>query len=462
MIPLTLAEVAKITGGTLVDAPDPDVLVSGPAVVDSRQAIGGALFVALRGERVDGHDYAPAAVAAGAAGVLGNRPVGVPAVLVADVVGALGRLARTVVDRLDATVVAITGSSGKTSTKDLLAQLARGLGPTVAPMSSYNNEVGHPLTVLRSAESTRYLILEASARGIGHIAQLCRIAPPHIGAVLNVGTAHLGEFGGREAIARAKGELVEALHGDGVAVLNADDPLVRTMADRTSARVVLFGRGPDADVRAADVRLDEAGRARFTLVAPDGSAPVALRVYGAHYVSNALAAAAVAHEFGLSVDAVAAELSATTIASRWRMEVVRRPDGVTVVNDAYNANPESMSAALESLAWMGGGRRTWAVLGQMTELGEVSREAHENIGRLAARLGVARLVVVGDGAASILDGAEREADWQGTPLRVPDTDAAVELLRGGVRPGDVVLVKASRAVALERVATTVAGEEVRA
>lgn len=462
MIPLSLAEIAAITGGTLVDAADPDVLVSGPAVIDSRQATDGALFVALRGERVDGHDYAPAAVAVGAAGVLASRPVGVPAVLVSNVVEALGLLARAVVDRTSATVLAITGSSGKTSTKDLLAQLTGRLGPTVAAMSSYNNEIGHPLTVLRAADSTRYLVLEVSARGVGHIAGLCRIAPPGVGVVLNVGSAHMGEFGSREAIAQAKGELVEAVAGAGVAVLNADDPLVRSMAERARARVTLFGRATDAHVRAAEVRLDGSGRAHFTLVTPEGAAPVALRVYGAHYVSNALAAAAAAREVGLPVDAAARELSKATVPSRWRMEVTHRDDDVIVVNDAYNANPESMRAALESLVSIGAGRRTWAVLGEMSELGDMSREAHADVGRVAARLGVARLVVVGEAAASIAEGAAGEAGWDGTAERVPDGDAAVALLRGGLRSGDAVLVKASRVIALENVAVTLAGEEVRA
>lgn len=453
MIPLSLSELATITGGTMVDAPDPYVIVDGPAIIDSRQAAPGALFVALMGEHVDGHDYAPAAVAAGAVAVLANRPVGVPAILVGDVVEALGRLARSVVDHLDATVVGITGSSGKTSTKDLLAGLARRLGPTVAPVSSFNNEIGHPLTVLGSAEDTRHLVLEVSARGIGHIAALCAIAPPDIGVVLNVGTAHVGEFGSREAIARAKGELVEALPAGGVAVLNADDPLVRAMAGRTQARVVTFGRAADAPVRATRVRLDDSGRACFTLVTPEGTAPVALRLYGAHYVSNALAAAAAARELGAPLNTIATGLSSATIASRWRMEVTRRSDGVVVINDAYNANPESMSAALESLSAIGSGRRTWAVLGQMTELGELSQAAHEDTGRLAARLGVAHLVVVGEGAAPILEGARREPGWPGVAVHQPDGDAALAFLRDRLQYGDVVLVKASRAIGLERLAS---------
>jgi UDP-N-acetylmuramoyl-tripeptide--D-alanyl-D-alanine ligase len=289
------------------------------------------------------------------------------------------------------------------------------------------------------------------------VAQLCRIAPPRVGVELNVGSAHLGEFGSREAIAQAKGELVEALPADGLAVLNADDLLVAGMAARTSARVVTFGLGETADIRADDIALDPLARARFRLSTPKGSADVALQVAGEHQVPNALAAAAVGLEAGLTVDAVAAALSAATPRSRWRMEVVERPDGVTVVNDAYNANPESVRAALKGLAAMGRAdpgapRRTWAVLGEMRELGAASREEHDAVGRLAVRLDVSRLVAVGQPARAIALGAGLEGSWNGEAEWVPDIDAAVALLRSEVAPGDVVLLKASRAVGLERVA----------
>ena len=242
MIPLTLAEIAALTGGSLAPAEAAARTVTGPVIIDSRRVTDGALFAALPGERADGHDYAPAAVAAGAAGVLATRPVpGAPAVVVPDVTVALGALAKGVLGRLPAaTVTGITGSSGKTSTKDLAAQVVEHLGPTIAPEDSFNNEIGLPLTVLRAGASTRFLVLEMSARGIGHIAALCDIAPPRIGAVLNVGRAHAGEFGSLDAVAKAKGELPEALPADGVAVLNADDPRVVAMAARTAARVVTF------------------------------------------------------------------------------------------------------------------------------------------------------------------------------------------------------------------------------
>ncbi len=398
MIPLSLAEVAGITGGTLDPGLDPAAaaaVVTGPVVIDSRRAEPGALFAALPGEHVDGHEFAASAVAAGAVAVLASRPLpGLPAVVVGDVTAALGALARAVTSRLPGvTIAAITGSSGKTSTKDLTAQLAERLGPAVAPEGSFNNEIGLPLTVLRADASTRYLVLEMSARGPGHIAALCDIAPPRIGAVLNVGRAHAGEFGSLDAVAKAKGELPEALPAGGVAILNADDPRVLAMANRTSARVVTFSvEGVrDAAVQADGIRLDELGRASFRLVMPGGTAPVALRLHGAHHVPNALAAAAIAAELGMDLPAIAGALSAATARSRWRMELRERPDGVLVVNDAYNANPDSMRAAIDALAHITArGRRGFAVLGHMAELGDIATASHAEAGRLAAQAGVAR------------------------------------------------------------------------
>ncbi|WP_406093619.1 UDP-N-acetylmuramoyl-tripeptide--D-alanyl-D-alanine ligase [Kitasatospora purpeofusca] len=456
MIALTLAEVAAAVGGTLADA-DPDALVTAPVEVDSRKVRPGGLFAAFAGEHVDGHDYADRALAAGAVAVLASRPVGGPTVLVDSVVDALGKLARAVVGRADAAVVALTGSAGKTSTKDLVAQLLQRLGDTVYPPGSLNNEIGHPMTALRVEESTRHLVLEMGARHKGDIEYLTSITPPRIGLVLNVGTAHVGEFGSQEAIAEAKGELVEALPADGVAILNADDRLVRAMASRTKARVVYFGESAEAEVRARDVRLDSTGRPSFTLSTPAGSAPVQLRLYGEHHVSNALAAAAVATELGMTVDDTAEALSEAGALSRWRMEVVDRADGVTVVNDAYNANPDSMRAALRALISMGGRgperRRTWAVLGEMRELGEDSLAEHDAIGRLAVRLDVTKLVAVGGREAACMElGARNEGSWGEESVLVSDADAAVELLRSQLRPGDVVLVKASRSVGLEKVA----------
>jgi UDP-N-acetylmuramoyl-tripeptide--D-alanyl-D-alanine ligase len=457
VIPLTLAEVAHAVGGSTYDIPDPQALVTGPVVIDSRKVEPGGLFVAFAGEHVDGHDYAARAVQAGAVAVLAARRVdGVPSIVVDDVQAALGALAKHVVERLGATTVGLTGSVGKTSTKDLIAQLLQRLGPTVWPPGNLNNEIGLPLTALLVAEDTRHVVLEMGARGIGHIRYLAALTPPRIGVVLNVGTAHIGEFGGREQIAQAKGELVEALpeaEAGGVAVLNADDPLVRAMASRTKARVVLFGEAADADVQARDVRLNKRGQAVFTLVTPTGCSEVTLRLYGEHHVSNALAAAAVARELGMPVAEIATALSEAGTLSRWRMEVTERPDGVTVVNDAYNANPDSMRAALRALAAMGRGHRTWAVLGEMAELGGESLAEHDAVGRLAVRLNVSKLVAVGGPEAAWLQmGAYNEGSWGEESVHVSDAEAAIDLLRSELRPGDVVLVKASRSAGLERVA----------
>jgi UDP-N-acetylmuramoyl-tripeptide--D-alanyl-D-alanine ligase len=460
VIRLSLAAVAAATGGRLAGGADPGTTVSGAVVIDSRAVGPGDLFVALPGERVDGHDYARAAVAAGAVAVLAGRETGVASVVVDDPQAALGALARAVVDRLPALrVVAVTGSSGKTSTKDLLRVLLSRLGPTIAPEGSFNNEIGAPLTALRADEGTRYLVAEMGARMPGNIAYLCSVTPPSVSVVLNVGTAHVGVFGSRDVIALTKGEIVEALDSGGIAVLNVDDPLVAAMAGRTRGRVVRVGESPAADVRATQVRLDPAARPRFRLRTSRGSADVALALHGEHHVPNALAAAAVAVELGLGVDEVAAGLSAAGAASRWRMEVTERPDGVTVVNDAYNANPDSVRAALKALAAMGrapgpdgGRRRTWAVLGEMLELGEDSAAEHDSLGRLAVRLDISRLVAVGEGARPLHQGASHEGSWGEESAWVPDLEAALELLRSDLAPGDVVLVKASRSVGLERLA----------
>jgi UDP-N-acetylmuramoyl-tripeptide--D-alanyl-D-alanine ligase len=462
MIELTLAEIAAITGGQLAGGADPNAVVRASIEFDSRRVEPGGLFLALPGERVDGADFAAAAIAAGATAVLATRPLEQPSIVVADGLSALSALAAAVIRRLpDVLVVGITGSSGKTSTKDLLAQLLERLGPTVAPPESFNNELGHPYTVLRATRETRFLVLETSARGIGHIKHLTDIAPPRIGVVLNVGSAHLGEFGSREAIAQAKGELVEALPADGLAVLNADDPVVTAMAVRTSAAVLRFGVSPTADIRALDVESDALGRPRFGLSWQGETVPVALGLSGEHQVGNALAAAAVALRCGMSLADVAAALQAATPRSRWRMELTERADGILVVNDAYNANPESMRAALKTLAGLAGPahqRRTWAVLGEMAELGPTAVGEHDAIGRLAVRLDISRLVAVGERARPIAQGGSLEGSWNGESTWVPDTDAAVELLRRELAPGDVVLVKASRSAGLERVALALAAD----
>jgi UDP-N-acetylmuramoyl-tripeptide--D-alanyl-D-alanine ligase len=477
VIPLTLGRIAAVTGGSVVGG-DPAITVTSEFVIDSRRCSPGSMFVAVVGERVDGHVFAANALDAGSVAVLATRPVpGVPCVVVGSATDALALLARSVLDALPAAVVTgITGSSGKTSTKDLCASLVERLGPTIAPAGSFNTEYGLPLTVLRASADTRYLVLEMSARGVGHIAYLCGIAPPRYGVVLNVGHAHAGEFGGLDQVAKAKGELAEALPPDGVAILNADDPRVLAMASRTSARVVTFGLGGSItgltslervnraidpavpDYRAVNVSLDELGRARFTLVTPEGSAAVALRVHGAHQVPDSLAAAALAAELGLGLSDIASGLSEAVARSRWRMEVTTRADGVVIINDAYNANPESVRAALDSLAHMARDGRAFAVLGHMAELGSSSAPAHVEVGAYAASLGVAGLIAVGDEAAPVLEGARGVRSWHGEAAAVPDGSAAVELLRDQLKPGDVVLVKASRAASMESAAAELLAE----
>jgi len=451
MIPLSLARIAEVVGGRLADAGAGDAPVTGPAFVDTRSPEAGGLYVAIPGERVDGHDYARAAVAAGAAGVLGSRPTGVPTVVVDDPVVSLGRLARHVVDQLDTTVLALTGSQGKTGTKDVLAQLLARGGATIATAGNRNNEIGVPLTVLRATPETRFLAVEMGARGVGHIAELCSVAPPQVSAVLNVGTAHIGEFGSREAIARAKGEIVEAVPADGTAVLNADDPLVSAMADRTSAAVVTFGLAGDVSWRG--VELDDLGRPSFELGRAGAWTPIRLLEAGAHQVPNAVAAAAMAAAAGIAWDDIVDALGRARSLSPWRMALHERADGLVVVNDAYNANPASMVAALDALAAIGarGQRRTVAVLGEMLELGAASAADHALVGEHVARRGIDVLVTVGEAAEEIAAGARRTPGWTGEAVPTAGRDQATDWLRHNVVAQDVVLVKASRGAALEHV-----------
>lgn len=454
MVPFSATEIAALTGGRLIEL-DPGLVISGKVEFDSRKVGPGDLFLAIKGDRVDGHDYAAAALERGALACLVTRPVDAPSILVDDPIAALTALATAAADRLTARIVEITGSAGKTSTKDLAAQLFEPAGRTIAPPESFNNELGFPYTVLLAGPDTDYLVLEASARGIGHIQHLTGIARPSVAAVLNVGSAHLGEFGSAAAIAQAKGELVEALPADGVAVLNADDPLVAAMASRTAARLLWFGTGADADLRAERIQLDAVGRPGFDLVGEGFRLPVQLGLYGAHQVSNALAAAGLALSCGLSPELVADRLSRATTRSRWRMEVTETASGISVINDAYNANPESMAAAVRALLALAAGRPTVAVLGEMAELGPHAATAHHELGTLVGSLGVQRVVAVGEPARPIIDGAAGSGcrtDW------VADTEAAVALLRGQLRSGEVLLVKGSRSAGLERVAAGVLAE----
>ena len=444
MIPMTLAEIADAVGGEVHG--DPTVTVTGAAYLDSREQVDGGLFVAIAGERVDGHDFVE-----GAHAVLGSRPTSAPTVVVADPVVALGALARQVVDRLDLTLLALTGSQGKTGTKDYLAAVLADAGSTVATKGNGNNELGVPITVLRADPETDYLVVEMGARGIGHVRYLCDIAPPRIAAVINVGTAHIGEFGSSEAIAAAKGEIVEALPPDGVAVLNADDHRTAAMTVRTTARSLTFGE--QGDVAWRSVELDDLGRPSFELGYDDSWLPVSLTQTGRHQVANAAAAAAMAVAAGVPFTHVVASLGTAMSASRWRMELHERADGLLVINDAYNANPASMVAALDALAGIGAsrGRRTVAVLGEMKELGEDADASHREVGRAAADLGIDVVLVIGNEARGIAEGLDDDS-WDGTVVGPAGRDQAMEWLRKNVSAEDVVLVKASRGVALEVVA----------
>ena len=457
---LTAGALAALAGARLVG--DPDAIVGPDVVIDSRAITPGALFVALPGERVDGHDFAATAVAAGAGAVLVSRELALdaPQLVVDDPLAGLATLATALVaEAIPAGLmtIGITGSSGKTSTKDLLAQVLAGAGPTVAPVGSFNNEIGVPLTATRITGTTRFLVSEMGARGQGHITYLCSISQPRVGVVVNVGHAHVGEFGSVQAIARAKGELVEALPRDGWAVLNADDPLVSAMATRTVARIASFAVGAapgsgDLRVWAEDIGYDDLQHPAFALRAAGtvaGEAEVRLQVAGAHQVGNALAAAAVALTQGMSVEAVAEALGRATPQSHWRMELHERTDGVLVVNDAYNANPDSMAAALQTLASLRRpGGRLLAVLGDMLELGPEAPAAHREIGRLAAGLGVERLIAIGGHATDLVEGAGPGVD----ATVAPDREAATAAAARWLRPADVALVKASRGLALESVA----------
>lgn len=445
MSPTTLAQVADATGGRVEG--DDTLSVEGPVVIDSRRVTPGCLFVAIPGEHVDGHDFVEAALEAGAVATLATRAVPGPHVVVDDPVRALGRLAAERLASLrsetDLQVVAITGSQGKTSVKDLVAHVLQAQGATVAPEGSFNNELGVPLTVLRADAGTRHLVLEMGARGIGHIATLCEIAPPDVSVVLNVGTAHAGEFGGLDRTAQAKGELVEALDAHGTAVLNADDERVAAMASRTRGRVLTFGRAGGVCL-AGDVTLDAAGHPHFVVEADGRTLEATVPQLGAHHAINAVAAVAATSALGVPVEAAVQALTTATATSPMRMQRHETAEGVVVVNDAYNANPESMAAALRTLAGLAPGRGV-AVLGEMLELGEDSPAQHHRIGRLAADLGIARVIAVGAGAAEIARGAGPAG------LQVDDVEAAVDALSASLDAGDVVLVKASRGARLERV-----------
>jgi UDP-N-acetylmuramoyl-tripeptide--D-alanyl-D-alanine ligase len=448
--PRSLGEIATAVGGVLRGA-DGEALVE-RVVTDSRAAAPGSVFVALRGEHADGHDYVPAALDAGAVAAIVSREIAGARIEVDDTVLALLALAGDERDRMvDVRVVAITGANGKTSTKDLAAAVLAGRYRTHASPASFNNEIGLPMTLLGAPPNVEVVVAEMGARRAGDVALLCDVARPDVAVVTNVGVAHMEIFGSWDRIVAASAEPLEALPRAGRAIVNADDAVARDLAGRTRATVLRFGLDRSADVRAEAVELDAGGRASFTLVHADERERIALAVPGEHMVSNALAAAACGVALGVSLPECATALKDARIAP-WRMETFTTADGVVVVNDAYNANPESMAAGLKAARWMAREGRLAAVLGHMAELGPIALEEHERLGELIVRVGVDRLVTVGGSAEAIARAAVREGQPPEDAICVTDADAAVADVRSWARSGDVVLIKGSRIVGLERVA----------
>jgi UDP-N-acetylmuramoyl-tripeptide--D-alanyl-D-alanine ligase len=431
-----LEEIVRITGGTPSNL-DLSKEVTLNAVIDSSESKAGTFFAAFVGENVDGHNFVESAIKAGAEFALVSKKVDAPHILVEDVTVALSKLAKFNRDALsNLKVVAITGSQGKTTAKDLTAHLLATIGTTVAPKASLNNELGVPLLLLQCNEETKYCVVEMGARHKGDIAHLVEIASPDIGVVLNVGHAHVGEFGSREKIAETKGELIAGLPDGGVAILGNYDPFTPKMAEGMGLKKVIFGESSDCDVRAADVEIRE-GRANFDLVTSAGRAPVSLQFLGSHQISNALAAAAIASELGMGIDSIAAALSTAEPMSKWRMELIEVGD-IGIINDSYNANPESMAAAIRTLALLAQERGgvSWAILGKMHELGASSVAEDEKIGKIAADIGIDNLISIG----------VKEYITQGETVgHLVSNRSEVLKYAEHFAAGDVLLVKASRA-----------------
>jgi UDP-N-acetylmuramoyl-tripeptide--D-alanyl-D-alanine ligase len=448
MMSLTFADIARVTGGSLQSL-DPARTTNAIPVIDSRQANQGTFFIALPGERVDGNSFCAAAIQAGAEFVITTSTLDIPSVIVDDVLAAVTALAQYVREELtQLTVIGLTGSHGKTTTKDLLTQVLAPHGETVSPKGSFNNEIGVPLTLLHCNESTKFCIVEMGARHKGDIKHLCDIAHPQIGVVLVVGTAHVGEFGSREKIAVTKGELIDSLPDSGCAILGTYDAYTPEMGVGRPLKRLHFGERADVPIRAADIEVRE-GRAHFDLVTPAGRAPVSLRLLGLHQIPNALAAAAVATHLGIEIESIAATLSTAEISSKWRMEL-HDVGGVLIVNDSYNANPESMGAAIRTLALLTQERGgvSWAFLGKMHELGESEAAEHLRVGRLASEIGIDHLVAIGTDL--YLNGLELDfeaGDEMLTHYFLTQEEALG--LSKHFSDGDVVLVKASRAEHLD-------------
>jgi len=468
LIEMTAAEVARVVSGALTG--DPEVVVTGEAQTDSRLVGPGDVFFAMPGTATDGHRFAASAVEAGAALVVAQRELElpVPVVVVPSSLDALWSLAHEVVARVRAggalRVIAVTGSNGKTTTKNMLRAILSTAGETVAPQGSFNNEVGAPYSMLRVTPSSRYLVVEMGADAIGEIREMVhRLVMPDVAIVLKVGLAHVGMFGGPDAVFRAKSELVRDLPPVAIAILNHDDARVAAMAELTAAEPRWFGIETvprSDDWRAEDVRVDIDGTA-FTLSHDGERRDVRLRIIGEHHVYNALAALAAADAVGVGPDAAIPALEALPLAERWRMEILTGGegfDGVTIINDAYNASPDSMAAALRTLAGLTRGRhRAVAVLGHMAELGDWSAEEHDRVGRLAVKLNIDRLVVVGEAAKAMYLAAQHEGSWGDEAAFVESADAAYDLLHGLLQPGDVVLVKSSKSAELRFLGDRLAG-----
>lgn len=460
MIPLALADIVTMVGGRLemphgTDAEPGSVEIGGSVQTDSRLVTEGSIFFAMPGEFTDGHLFAPNAVEAGAALVIAERELGlgIPTIVVPDGALALADLARGVVARVreggTLAVVAVTGSNGKTTTKNFLRAILSAQAPTVAPEGSFNNHVGAPISMLRIDYSTRYLIVEMGAGKSGDIARLVTIAKPDIGIVLKVGLAHVGEFGSIDEVQRAKTEMVTDLAPTAIAVLNIDDDRVAAMAKATPASLYWFGLSDGADLRADDIEATATGTAFTLIVDGETRMPVRLRILGEHHVFNALAALSAATLLGVDLGEAITALEAVPRAERWRMEVLHPPSGAIIINDAYNASPDSMAAALKTLAQVRGPEnRTIAVLGEMAELGEFSQEEHDRIGRLVVRLNVQKLIVVGHGARHIHNAAGLEGSWDGESVLVATMQEAYDLLRETIGAGDIVLVKSSKSANL--------------
>jgi UDP-N-acetylmuramoyl-tripeptide--D-alanyl-D-alanine ligase len=455
MIHLTVAQVAELIGGRVLSGAD--TVITAGVETDSRLVEAGSLFVAKPGEVTDGHNFVATAKAAGAVAAIVERElsdVELPQVLVDDSVKALGVLAKGVLARVRAEsglkVIGITGSNGKTTTKNMLRAIFSQVGPTVAPIESYNNEVGAPISVLKINTETKFLVAELGAGGPGSIAYLTDIVRPDVAVELKVGLAHAGEFGGIETTAKIKAELLVGSDASTVAVLNLDDVNVRAMAADFVGKKLWFGTNSDAGYWADNYSLSLAGTG-FDLHWPDGSVNrVTLQILGEHHVMNALASAAVADSLGVDRESIIGALEALPLAERWRMQVLERPDGVTIINDAYNASPDSSRAAMQTLAQLGRltGRRTVAVIGEMAELGQYSNEEHDKLGRLAVRLNIDLLAAVGPGAKLVYMGASFEGSFDGESQYFESVSEALTGLRGILRGGDIVLVKSSKSANL--------------